>query len=486
MHDLLLAKKGIAAPATHPLRLAVSKHKARLNAELTKARLKRGLTSIEDLRTHVEIGSTDGPGKPANENPTEETSTLANFRGKRSQPRWVRINTLLSNLDEQLKTTFSDYRAVDSVKALVWSTTVASSAEKLIHIDKHIPNLVALSPGTNVLDTRAYQNGLIVLQDKASCFPAYLLDPRPEDGPCLDACAAPGNKTTHIVAILQSLCKDASKPKVWACERDRTRAVTLQKMVDTAGARNLVEVKVAQDFLRLDPHKAPWDKVSSLLLDPSCSGSGMTRREESHIVVLPSEELDISVKAKSKKRKRKSAMEPDPGLADHKEELPIVVDSADMLRNRLEALSTFQLKLILHAFQFPKAQKITYSTCSVYAQEDEHVVIKALTSQMAKQEGWHILRRADQVPGTKTWNIRGDITACQELLTKHEIKNLDAAEVAEGCIRCEKGTEEGTQGFFVAAFVRGGRNPPRSGPSNEANTREPVDEDGQEWNGFDD
>jgi len=32
--------------------------------------------------------------------------------------------------------------------------------------------------------------------------------------------------------------------------------------------------------------------------------------------------------------------------------------------------------------------------------------------------------------------------------------NIDAEEVAEACIRCAKGTDEGTMGFFVCGFVR--------------------------------
>ena len=31
---------------------------------------------------------------------------------------------------------------------------------------------------------------------------------------------------------------------------------------------------------------------------------------------------------------------------------------------------------------------------------------------------------------------------------------LDNTEVAEACIRCDKSTEDGTMGFFVAGFVR--------------------------------
>ncbi len=59
--------------------------------------------------------------------------------------------------------------------------------------------------------------------------------------------------------------------------------------------------------------------------------------------------------------------------------------------------------------------------------------------------------RGEQVEGLKAWDIRGDAKACRDMLS---VPTLDADEIAEACIRCEKGTKEGTQGFFVVAFVR--------------------------------
>jgi len=488
VHDLLLAKRGIAAPATHPLRLAVTKHKARLNAELTKVRLKKGFTSIEDLRRRVEISSSNDSGNPANESSLGEPQTSGISNAAHPRPRWIRVNTLRTNLNEQLATTFSEYRAVESIDEVVLAANKTYCAEKLLHIDKHIPNLLALSVAADMSRTSAYREGLIILQDKASCFPAYLLDPRPEDGPFLDACAAPGNKTTHLAAILRSRCTTTTLPKVWACERDKDRAVVLQKMIVTAGAEEIVKVKAEQDFLQLNPDKSPWNRVSSLLLDPSCSGSGMIGQKEMPSIILPSKQTDTLGKAHSKKRKRKPMPELDRDPIDLKEEIPTNMDDANKLSKRLEALSAFQLKLILHAFQFPKAHRITYSTCSIHAEENEHAVIKALKSSVAKQKGWHILHRAEQVSGMQAWSIRGDAIACRDILTKGDIEDFDADEVAEACIRCEKGTEEGTQGFFVAAFVRVSEDLPTLGLDCEpsAEVQEYEHGDWQEWKGFDD
>ncbi|KAF6230711.1 hypothetical protein HO173_011063 [Letharia columbiana] len=469
VHDLLLAKRGISAPSSHPLRLAVERHKARLHAELTKARLRKGLSSIEVLRERIE--AKDGGEKRAYNGSAVATGleSEAGF-GEWPHPRWVRVNTIKSDLDEQLKTTFAGYKTVQSLEELL--RYHPSSAEKLIHVDKHVPNLLALPPATDLSKTPAYLNGHIILQDKASCFPAYLLCPKFEDGGCLDACAAPGNKTTHLAAILHDGGRAAAIPNIYAYERDKGRASTLLTLLQTAGAQDHVIAKVGQDFLRTDPAKTPWDSIGTLLLDPSCSGSGIVGRDETLNVLLPSKETSGLLPVQSKKRKRKPTVDTTLNVHDVSEEIPIREDKpSDQLSGRLTALSTFQLKLLLHAFHFPKARRITYSTCSLYAEENEHVVMKALRSSIAQERGWQILRREEQICGMKMWKMRGKVEACIDIAMDEEI---DMAEIAEACIRCEKGTKEGTQGFFVAGFVRQVESP---------GTDQLID---QEWEGFSD
>lgn len=448
MHDLLLTKNGVAAPESHSLRLAVTRHKARLQAELTKARIIRGFVSIEDLRAHVNSSSTSDSQNIAGQSKNTAPKSLTD---QWLHPRWVRINTLRTSLDEQLSTTFADYEKVDSVTHLIKQTSSVTT-ERLLHIDKHVPNLLALPSSSKLSKLAAYQNGSIILQDKASCFPAYILNPRPEEGDIIDACAAPGNKTTQVAALLQYYAGSKPKSRVWACERDKGRSVSLKMMIDMAGAENIVNIKAEQDFLKLNPKKPPWDMIGSLLLDPSCSGSGIVGRDEILNVVLPKKLINVVDKSRSLKRKRKTRSEPPHVSEDVDEVLGTAKDETINLCARLEALSTFQLKLLLHAFHFSRARKVVYSTCSVYGEENEHVVIKALHSPIALERRWRILRRDEQVPGARAWPIRGDADACQNFPDIDGIHEL--AVIVESCLRCEKGTVEGTQGFFVAAFVR--------------------------------
>ena len=452
MHDFLLAKNGIAAPHSHPLKLAISRHKARLHAELTKARLKRGFSSLDSLRKDID----SAPGVPF---ATHELNVSGqNFKSGGSSegwshPRWVRINTLQTSLEKQLQTTFSDYTIADTIDTIVRKNS-ESANENLLFIDTQIPNLIALPSYVDIQKSSAYLNGMIILQDKASCFPAYLLDPNPKDGDVLDACAAPGNKTTHLAAIIQTKSQSVSNCKILACERDKDRALTLQNMITKAGAQNMAIVKSGQDFLRTRPQEPPWNSAHYLLLDPSCSGSGIVGRDEVPAIELPQIQPDIMIKRGSRKRKRRVEPKAKPTIEQPNQETTNESENHDVrLGARLKALSTFQLKLLLHAFEFPRARRITYSTCSVYAEENEHVVIQALQSAVAQTRHWRILPRDKQISGVKAWKIRGDLAACQKPLAGGNNPH-QAQEMAEACIRCEKGTKEGTQGFFVAAFVR--------------------------------
>jgi 25S rRNA (cytosine2278-C5)-methyltransferase len=422
VHDLLISRSGIALPQTHGLRVSIEKHKTRLASELTRVRVRRRAPSLEALRKIVEAENT----------------------AKDKHPRWVRINSLKTSLDEQLETTFQDCNRVRSVSSLL----EVQETENAIYIDADIPNLIAFPPGTDLTKTKQYKSGGFILQDKASCFPAYLLDPGPFDGDIIDACAAPGNKTTHLASILSS--RGAGDQKIHAFEKDGRRAQMLERMVEVAGSTVLTLIHGGQDFLRVNPDLPAFSRVGALLLDPSCSGSGMVQRYDMPELFLP--QLPSTKKVRSEtgdskilKRKREGesgTKRPSAVLVDDDGE-ETRIDSAKELQARLAALATFQLSLLTHAFSFPAATKVTYSTCSIHQEENEEVVVKALQSEIARQRGWRVLDRQRQVRGIREWPIRGILEATQ-----------GNQEVADACIRTYKDDGRGTMGFFVAGFIR--------------------------------
>lgn len=362
--------------------------------------------------------------------------------------------------------------------------------------DKHVPNLLALSPRVDVTKTNAYKKGELILQDKASCFPAYLLlgkDGKEDVGDVIDGCAAPGNKTTHLAAAMGEI---GSKGKVFACERDSSRSKTLLSMVAKAGA-DKVEVLAKQDFLAIDPCDTRFRNVTHLLLDPSCSGSGIVGREDIPKLALPDDPrtrtksiTSAQPGLKSMKRKRgetseKSTENPpvttQNNLAPDEEEAP-----TPATEDRLMKLSNLQTRIVEHAMKFPAARRITYSTCSIHEQENEVVVSRLLASRVAQTRGWGVLPRSAHVDGMRVWKHRGSRSKIdgQSGVNRLSDEELDA------CIRCNPDDEEGTMGFFVCAFVRDVA--PRHGsPSGNEPGRTAEDDDdvnGAEeelWEGFD-
>jgi putative methyltransferase len=465
-HDVILSKKGVAAPAKHPLRQAIERHRTRLNGEFTKLRIRNRFPSLEAWRASINSGN-DGASS-SREGKDEKDAKCT------KHPRWVRINTLQTTWEEQKKSTFAEFKEVEELGQIL----EASSSDKLLHHDRHIPNLLALPTGCDLSKSLAYQKGEIIFQDKASCFPAYLLDPSVMDGAVVDACAAPGNKTTHLAAILASSRRanvtqsDTPGHGIFAFERNKQRTETLRKMVKLAGADSIVSIVGNRDFLTTDPssHKfwgAEFNHIGALLLDPSCSGSGIVGRDDEPTLFLPSADADTGLTTlKSKKRKRKTPKVEVKAVRetvfsddeDDGDDEPAAEQNSTA--TRLTSLSAFQLQLLKHAMKFPDAKKIIYSTCSIHSEENESVVVKALASDIGRRGGWRLLCRDEQVEGLQKWHIRGDKSACESLFANEETnlvfaeKNTDAALVSEACIRCERGTADGTMGFFVAGFVR--------------------------------
>ncbi|XP_021563402.1 probable 28S rRNA (cytosine-C(5))-methyltransferase isoform X2 [Carlito syrichta] len=164
----------------------------------------------------------------------------------------------------------------------------------------------------------------------------------------IDACAAPGNKTSHLAALLKN------QGKIFAFDLDAKRLASMATLLARAGVSccELAE----KDFLAVSPSDPRYRQVHYILLDPSCSGSGMlTRQLEEPWADTPSKE-------------------------------------------RLHALAGFQQRALCHALSFPSLQRLVYSTCSLCQEENEDVVREVL------QQNPGAFRLAPVLP---TWPHRG-------------------------------------------------------------------------------
>lgn len=113
--------------------------------------------------------------------------------------------------------------------------------------------------------------------------------------------------------------------KLFAIEKNKRRFNEMNKNLKSAGVRCATTLN--GDFLQLT---LPKDEIEFILLDPSCSGSGIRNRHD---------------------------------------------DDEKIDEDRLERLSTLQKRMIRYALtEFPRLKRMTYSTCSIYQQENEQVV----------------------------------------------------------------------------------------------------------------
>lgn len=262
-------------------------------------------------------------------------------------PRYVRINRCLVSEGEATDVLV---RELEAFTKLTFPTN--------FNWDPHVNHLLVFPPGTDLTNSPAYRNNQIILQDKASCFPPQVLMP-PWRAHVIDACAAPGNKTSQLCALV------GPDGHVFAFERDQKRFETLKKLTNQALPQSETPVRLSclhADFLSVDPFDPRYAQVEYVLCDPSCSGSGMPMSLERSLSTSNSKE------------------------------------SKETEKSRLEQLSKFQCTILKHAAKFPALKKLVYSTCSIHAMENEFVVSQVLKSCPHLQLAENVL---------PTWHRRG-------------------------------------------------------------------------------
>lgn len=170
------------------------------------------------------------------------TNTIINGYSQK-RPITLRANTLKTNI-EHIKTAFDKlhftYKEVNWYQDALIMENI--SEEQMRNLD-------------------IYKNGEIYLQSLSSMIPPIVLSPK-EDENILDMAAAPGGKTTQMLALSQN------QAFITACEKNKIRAERLQYNLNKQGA-NRVNVMI-KDARQLDDFFS-FDKI---LLDAPCSGSG--------------------------------------------------------------------------------------------------------------------------------------------------------------------------------------------------------------------
>lgn len=111
-----------------------------------------------------------------------------------------------------------------------------------------------------------FAEGWWTVQDGSAQLVSHLLDPQPGEF-VVDACAAPGGKTTHQAELMQD------RGTVWAIDRHASR---LKKLKENADRLQLTSIQICTGDSRNLPQFA--NQVDRVLLDAPCSGLGTLHR----------------------------------------------------------------------------------------------------------------------------------------------------------------------------------------------------------------
>ena len=115
-----------------------------------------------------------------------------------------------------------------------------------------------------------YEEGKWSVQDRSSQLIAPLLGPLPGEN-ILDACAAPGGKSTHIAELINN------QGEVWSVDRSHRRARKIFANSERLGT-TCIQILVA-DSNNLLTHHPEWESYfDRILIDAPCSGLGTLAR----------------------------------------------------------------------------------------------------------------------------------------------------------------------------------------------------------------
>ncbi|MGT2926000.1 16S rRNA (cytosine(967)-C(5))-methyltransferase RsmB [Streptococcus cuniculipharyngis] len=254
---------------------------------------------------------------------------------KRLNKRYAIMYSLPVWLVRKMIEQFGQERAVQMFASLLERNKASvrvTQPEKLAELKDELaasPSLLSsvglVKDSGHFAGTRAFKAGEITIQDESSQLVAPTLGLEGHEI-VLDACAAPGGKTSHLASYLttgQVLALDLYDHKLALIEENAKRL----GLTDRIKTQRLDASQVHKQF--------PAETFDKILVDAPCSGLGLLRRK--------------------------------PDIKYQKKE-------AD-----LQELQTIQLKILDSVCQtLKKGGIITYSTCTIFSEENQDLIQRFL------------------------------------------------------------------------------------------------------------
>jgi len=130
----------------------------------------------------------------------------------------------------------------------------------------NLPTALRLNSGLgSVQQLPGFREGWWTIQDASAQLVSHLLDPQPGEV-VVDACAAPGGKTTHIAELMDD------QGQIWACDT----AKRLGKLQENCQRLGLNSIRIHQgDSRQISQFAGCADRI---LVDVPCSGLGTLHR----------------------------------------------------------------------------------------------------------------------------------------------------------------------------------------------------------------
>lgn len=249
-----------------------------------------------------------------------------------SMPEWIVEELFNENLSEE-KVKEICINSNKKPKLAIRVNTLKITKQKLIErLEKKgigveegvLKDFLILNKVRDIENIEEFKEGLFTVQDEAAGLIAIVLEPKKNEK-ILDACSAPGGKTTYIAQIVEN---DA-EIEAWDVHNHRTKLVE-----ETAKRLGIDSIKTQVKDATIYEEKY-FEKFDKILLDVPCLGIGVLKRK------------------------------PDIKWQRKKEDIAEIID--------------IQYKILEVCSKYLKnGGDLVYSTCSIFKEENDKIISKFL------------------------------------------------------------------------------------------------------------
>jgi 16S rRNA (cytosine967-C5)-methyltransferase len=184
-------------------------------------------------------------------------------------PLWLRVNRMRGSLE----------RAQAELAAAGFTVAAHPFA----------PDALQVAPPTDVRSLPGFVDGRVSVQDAAAQVAVDLLEPQPGEH-ILDACAAPGGKTCHILE------RTRGEAQVTALDFSAQRMTRVRENLERLGLQAQAVIADAAN-VRAWWDGQPFDRV---LLDVPCSATGVIRRHPDIKILRRAKDIPVLARAQAK------------------------------------------------------------------------------------------------------------------------------------------------------------------------------------------